>query len=86
MKLFVPASPEVRAHRRWLELTAAGHELTEAAVLNDVRDRDARDASRKDAPMRPADDAVMFDTSSLGIDEALAEAVTLVRKRREKDA
>ena len=86
VKLFVTASPEVRAHRRWLELTAAGHELTEAAVLNDVRDRDARDASRKDAPMRPADDAVMFDTSSLGIDEALAEAVTLVRKRREKDA
>lgn len=84
VKLYVTAGVEVRAHRRWLELTAAGHEIIEAEVLADVQTRDARDAGRKDAPMQAAFDAVMFDTSAIGIDEALAEAAELVRKRQEK--
>lgn len=84
VKFFVTASVEIRAHRRWLELTAAGHEITEADVLADVQTRDARDAGRKDAPMLAAKDAVMFDTSAIGIDEALAEAAELVRARQEK--
>ena len=84
VKFFVTASVEIRAHRRWLELTAAGHEITEADVLADVQTRDARDAGRKDAPMLAAKDAVMFDTSAIGIDEALAEAAELVRERQEK--
>lgn len=83
VKLFVTASAEVRAHRRWRELTDAGHKLDEADVLADVLERDARDSGRADAPMRPAGDAVLLDTSALGIDEALAQATALVRKKQE---
>ncbi len=57
VKLFVTATPAVRAHRRWLELREAGHDVTEAAVLADVEARDKRDSERADAPMRPADTA-----------------------------
>jgi len=81
VKLFVTASAEVRAHRRWLELRAAGHEVTEASVLDDVRARDARDAGRKDAPMVAAGDAVVLDTSELGIDAAVAAAEAVVKER-----
>ena len=81
VKLFVTASAEVRAHRRWLELRAAGHEVTEASVLDDVRARDARDAGRKDAPMVAAGDAMVLDTSELGIDAAVAAAEAVVKER-----
>jgi cytidylate kinase len=76
VKLFVTASPEVRAHRRWLE---EGGE--EAEVLAEVRARDARDAGRAAAPLAQAHDAVLLDTSELGIDEAVARAVALVAAR-----
>jgi cytidylate kinase len=76
VKLFVTASPEVRAHRRWLE---EGGE--EAEVLAEVRARDARDAGRAAAPLAQARDAVLLDTSELGIDEAVARAVALVAAR-----
>lgn len=84
VKLFVTATPEVRAHRRWLELTKAGHDVAEADVLADVTERDARDSDRADAPMRAADDAIMLDTSTLGIDAALEQAAALVRQRQDK--
>ena len=80
-KLFVIASDATRAHRRWLELTAAGHDVTEARVLADIRDRDARDAGRRDAPMIAASDAVILDTSDLDVDETSAFAVAVVRTR-----
>ena len=73
VKLYVTASPEVRAHRRWLEV---GGE--EARVLAEVRERDARDMGRADAPLRAASDAVVIDTSALGIDEAVAAAIAVV--------
>ena len=73
VKLYVTASPEVRAHRRWLEV--GGHE---AQVLAEVRERDARDMGRADAPLRAASDAVVIDTSALGIDEAVAAAIAVV--------
>ena len=76
VKLYVTASPEVRAHRRWLELGG-----DEARVLAEVRERDARDMGRADAPLRPAADAVLIDTSNLGIDEAVAAAVAIVAAR-----
>ena len=79
VKLFVTATAEVRAHRRWLELRDAGHDVTEASVLADVEARDRRDSERADAPLRPADDAVVFDTSNLSIDAAFAEASRLVQ-------
>lgn len=74
VKLYVTASPEVRAHRRWLELGG-----DEALVLAEVKERDARDMGRADAPLRPADDAVLIDTSAMTIDEAVAHAVATVR-------
>ncbi len=81
VKLFVTASDAARAHRRWLELTAAGHDVLEAGVLDDIRERDARDAGRRDAPMKTAPDAVILDTSSLEVDEVAALALAGVRAR-----
>lgn len=76
VKLFVTASPEVRAHRRWLEVGG-----DEAHVLADVKERDARDMGRADAPLRPAQDAVVIDTSRMAIDDAVAAAVAVVAAR-----
>ncbi len=76
VKLYVTASAEVRAHRRWLEV---GGDATR--VLAEVRERDARDMGRADAPLRAADDAVVIDTSDLSIEEAVARAVALVEAR-----
>ena len=78
VKLFVTASPEVRAERRFLELAAKGAEVTRAQVLADVRERDARDADRSTAP----EDAVLLDTSDLSIEEALNKAIALVSEQR----
>lgn len=76
VKLFVTASPEVRAHRRWLEV---GGE--EAQVLAQVRERDDRDMNRADAPLRPAEDALVLDTSDLSIEEAVARACEAVSQK-----
>lgn len=76
VKLYVTASPEVRAHRRWLEVGG-----DEARVLAEVKERDARDMGRADAPLKPAADAVLIDTSDLGIDQAVAAAVAVVAAR-----
>lgn len=73
VKLYVTASPEVRAHRRWLEVGG-----DEARVLAEVKERDARDMGRADAPLRPAEDAVVIDTTGLGIEEAVAAACEIV--------
>ena len=78
-KLYVTASDAARAHRRWLELTAAGHDVTEDGVREDIRERDARDAGRSDAPMKAASDAVILDTSDLDAGEASAFALAAVR-------
>lgn len=78
VKLYVTASAEVRAQRRWREL---GGDLDQ--VLAEVRERDARDMGRADAPLRPAEDAVIIDTSDLTIESAVAEAITLVLARME---
>lgn len=78
VKLFVTASVPVRAHRRWLELVEAGHDLAEAEVLRDVETRDARDSARADAPLKPAADAVTFDTTELDIDTAFKRAAEIV--------
>jgi cytidylate kinase len=76
VKLYVTASAEVRAHRRWLEV---GGE--EARVLAEIAERDARDMGRADAPLRPAADAVVIDTSALAIDDAVAAACAVVAAR-----
>lgn len=78
-KLFVDARPEIRAHRRWLELSAAGNAPAESAILAEIEARDARDRSRPVAPLKPATDARLLDTSDLAIDAAFAAALALVR-------
>ena len=76
VKLFVTASTEVRAHRRWLEV---GGE--EAEVLAQVIERDKRDAERATAPLKPAEDAVVLDTSDMTVEEAVARAIQYVQAR-----
>ncbi|WP_126974616.1 (d)CMP kinase [Frigidibacter oleivorans] len=82
VKLYVTASPEVRARRRWLELGGDAAPLPFDRVLAEVRERDARDMGRADAPLRPAADAVILDTTELTAEEAVARAVALVAERR----
>ena len=81
-KLFVTASAEVRARRRFLELTGKGSFITLDEVLADVKARDERDMNRAEAPLRPADDAVIVDTSTLTIDEAVAQAIAAIEARQ----
>ena len=79
-KLFVTASPEVRAHRRWLELKVSGSAVGEAQILDDIRERDRRDAERAASPMKPAADAYLLDTSNLSIEAAFGAAVAIIDK------
>lgn len=81
VKVFLTASPEVRAERRRRELAAAGHDVSFAEVLESVLARDRRDAGREVAPLRQARDAVVVDTSDMTLDEAVAAVETLVRER-----
>lgn len=80
VKIFVTASPEVRAHRRWLELKNSGADVSEAQVLEDTKERDRRDAERATSPMRPAPDAHLLDTTDLSIEAAFGEAVRIIDK------
>ena len=82
VKLYVTASAEVRAERRWKELTGNGHEAALEDVLADVVARDARDRERAEAPLVAAEDAVHIDTSDLTIDEAVAAACAAVRAKQ----
>jgi cytidylate kinase len=82
VKLFVTASSSKRAQRRMDELNAKGMGLTFAAVLEDVEARDKRDSERAMAPLKPADDAVMLDTTDLTADAAIARAISLVAAAR----
>lgn len=82
VKLFVTASAEVRARRRTDELAAKGRAVDYERILAEVRDRDLRDSSRAVAPLRPADDAVVIDTSGLDRDGAFQAAVDAVERRR----
>jgi CMP/dCMP kinase len=76
VKLYVTASPQVRAHRRWLEVGG-----DEAQVLAEVVQRDARDMGRADAPLRAADDSVLIDTSLMQIGQAINAACAQVEAR-----
>ncbi len=82
VKLFVTASAERRAERRFRELQEKGLPDTYEKVLADVKERDARDAGRAEAPMVAADDAVLIDTSDLSIEEAVGRAVAAVGAAR----
>ena len=83
VKLFVTATAQVRAERRLKELTARGMKVHYDDVLADIRARDARDSRRDVAPLKAAADAILLDTSALGPEEAVAEAVRLTEQRLE---
>jgi cytidylate kinase len=80
VKLYVTADDDVRAARRLAELTGTGHDITYAEVLADLRQRDARDSARAAAPLKPADDAIQLNTSTLTIEQAIAAAIVEVER------
>jgi cytidylate kinase len=86
VKLFVTASAEVRAERRLRELERRGMNAHYEDVLADIRARDQRDSTRNVAPLRPAADAILLDTSELDIDASISAAVRLVEERLAKSA
>ncbi len=79
-KLFVTATPEVRARRRLAELTARGMNVHFDEILADIRARDERDAGREAAPLVQAEDAMLLDTSELDVAQAIAAAIALVER------
>ncbi len=82
VKIFVTATPEARAERRWRELVGRGEAADMEAVLADIRRRDARDSDRASAPLKPAFDAVFLDTTTLDVEAAFATAREIVEARR----
>jgi len=82
VKIFVTATPQVRARRRALELGARGEPADEAAVLADILARDERDRTRAAAPLLKASDAHLLDTTALGIEDAFRAALAIVEAAR----
>ncbi|MBP5215274.1 MAG: (d)CMP kinase [Alphaproteobacteria bacterium] len=80
LKLFITASTEVRAKRRYDEYIAKGMDASYENVLQDMIARDERDSNRSTAPLKPADDAVIIDTTDLSIPQVLEKVVALVEK------
>lgn len=81
-KLYVAASAQVRADRRWKQLTSQGESVTYDEILADILRRDERDGGRADSPMTQAPDAVLLDTSEMTIDQALDAARRIVETAR----
>ena len=81
VKFFLTATPGERAHRRALELRAAGQAVDEAALARELARRDERDRTRAVAPLRPADDAIVLDTSDRSLDDVVTEMERTVRAR-----
>jgi cytidylate kinase len=81
VKLFITASAEIRAQRRFKELQSKGISVRYDAVLADMQERDARDQKRDEAPLKPAHDALMMDTSDVSADDVLNAARDYVRNR-----
>lgn len=80
LKVFLDASPEVRAERRYKQLKAKGLDANLATLVEDIRARDARDRNREVAPLRPAADAILIDSTAMSIDEVLDRVLEEVRR------
>jgi CMP/dCMP kinase len=85
LKIFLDASPEVRAERRWKEHTEKGDAMTLAQVLEEVRERDRRDRERKVSPLVRASDAVLVDNTAMDVEET-ARLVVMLAREREKES
>lgn len=81
LKIFITASPEVRAERRYKQLKEKGFDANLRRLLDEIRDRDARDAARAASPLKPAADACILDTSSLSISDVVDRIYGLLRER-----
>jgi len=81
LKIFLTASAEERARRRYLQLKARGGDVNLASLLEEIRERDERDTQRAVAPLKPADDAVQLDSTTLSIDEVLQKILSEVADR-----
>ena len=82
VKLFITASPEVRAMRRYKQFQQKGDPTTYEEVLAQTKERDARDSSRSSAPMKPADDAVIIDTSDMSINDVYEKAQEIIEAKK----
>jgi len=82
-KVFLTASAQERADRRYKQLIAKGIDVNIGDLLADINARDARDSSRAVAPLRPADDAIVVDTTRMSIPEVVSQILAMVNKKRE---
>ncbi|MFI8742991.1 (d)CMP kinase [Stutzerimonas zhaodongensis] len=81
LKIFLTASAEERARRRYLQLKGKGDDVNLASLLDEIRARDERDTGREVAPLRPADDAVHLDSTNLSIEQVLGQILSEVANR-----
>ena len=79
VKIFLDAAPEVRGNRRYRQGSSAPAPVTEEAVVRELKERDARDRNRVESPLRPAEDAVILDSTAMSLDEVLVAAEEIVR-------
>lgn len=86
LKIYLTASSEARARRRLLELRQKGTEASFEEVLRDIEYRDRQDSSRAAAPLRPAEDAVLLDTSDIGFEESFQRLCSMIQERLELQA
>ena len=81
VKIFLTASPEIRAERRYKELIEKGSEVDYQSVLDDIVKRDYNDSHREIAPLKPAEDSVLFDTTGLALDESVAAITKIIKEK-----
>lgn len=85
VKIFLTASPEARAARRWKEYQEKGQQVSYEQVLEDVRQRDYQDTHREAAPLRQAEDAVLLDTSELDFEQSLAAMAAIIAEKTKQN-
>ena len=84
VKLFLTASSEIRAKRRYKELLEKGESISFEKVLSDLKSRDYNDSHRKESPLIQADDAILVDTGNLSIDEVINEVINIIKIKTEE--
>ena len=84
LKIFLIASPEVRAKRRYLELQNRGQEVNMLALIDDIKQRDLNDQTRVLSPLIPAEDSVVIDSSDMSLDEVLSFTKKLIKRKLNK--
>ncbi|MCH8245882.1 MAG: (d)CMP kinase [Bacteroidetes bacterium] len=86
VKIFLDASPGVRARRRWVDFESGGHEVDQKAIENALVERDERDRTRTISPLKKADDAILIDTTHLSLNEQIEMIESIVRERMDRRA